>query len=113
VHFIAHGDLTTGGDIAKAIACGADAVMLGEPLAAGAEMPGCGMYWAHTVSHPNSHQNLPRSALEQFLLASERVMLSEVLIGPTFDPTGTATCSARCAARWPGAATPPSRSSSA
>jgi IMP dehydrogenase len=47
-------------------------------------MPGRGMYWDHTVSHPN----LPRSVLEQFLLAGERVMLSEVLIGPTFDPTG-------------------------
>jgi hypothetical protein len=82
VHIIAHGDITTGGDIAKAIACGADAVMLGEPLAAGAEMPGRGMYWDHTVSHPN----LPRSALEQFLLAGERVMLSEVLIGPHLRP---------------------------
>ena len=84
VHVIAHGDLTTGGDIAKAIGCGADAVMLGEPLAAGAEMPGRGAYWDHTVSHPS----LPRSALEQVLPADERVMLSEVLIGPTFDPSG-------------------------
>ena len=33
VHLIAYGDLTTGGDIAKALVCGADAVMLGEPLA--------------------------------------------------------------------------------
>jgi len=60
--------------------------MLGEPLAAGAEMPGRGTTPSRipTCSHPN----LPRSALEQFLLAGERVMLSEVLIGPTFDPTG-------------------------
>ncbi|HSV67250.1 MAG TPA: GuaB3 family IMP dehydrogenase-related protein [Mycobacteriales bacterium] len=84
VHIIAHGDLTTSGDIAKAIGCGADAVMLGEPLAAGAEMPGRGAYWDHTVSHPS----LPRSALEQVLLADERVMLAEVLLGPTFDPSG-------------------------
>jgi IMP dehydrogenase len=84
VHIIAHGDLNTGGDIAKAIGCGADAVMLGEPLAAGAEMPGRGAYWDHTVSHPN----LPRSELEQVMYAGERIMLSEVLIGPTFDASG-------------------------
>jgi IMP dehydrogenase len=84
VHVIAHGNLTTGGDIAKAIGCGADAVMLGEPLAAGTEMPGRGAYWDHTVSHPH----LPRSALEQVVLPDERVMLAEVLIGPTFDPSG-------------------------
>ena len=47
-------------------------------------MPGRGTYWDHTVSHPN----LPRSVLEQVLFAGERVMLSEVLIGPTFDPSG-------------------------
>src|SRR5579859_403008 len=40
VHLVAYGDLATGGDIAKALACGADAVMLGEALAVAAEAPG-------------------------------------------------------------------------
>ena len=35
VHLVAYGDMSTGGDIAKALACGADAVMLGQALAAG------------------------------------------------------------------------------
>ena len=51
----------TGGDIAKAIGCGADAVMLGEPLAQSAEAPGAGWYWDPTVAHPK----LPRSWLHR------------------------------------------------
>ena len=52
VHLIAYGDLTTGGDIAKALACGADAVMLGEALAPAPEAPGGGRYWDSTAAHP-------------------------------------------------------------
>ena len=59
VHLVAYGDITTGGDIAKALVCGADAVMLGEALAGAAEAPGGGRYWDPTASHPR----VPRSAL--------------------------------------------------
>ena len=45
-HVIADGTLVNGGDIAKAVACGADAVMLGAPLAAAAEAPGRGFHWS-------------------------------------------------------------------
>lgn len=45
-HVIADGTLTNGGDVAKAVACGADAVMLGAPLAAAAEAPGRGYHWS-------------------------------------------------------------------
>ena len=59
VHLIAYGDLATGGDIAKALACGADAVMLGHALAPAAEAPGQGRFWDATASHPR----VPRSAV--------------------------------------------------
>jgi len=83
VHLVAYGDLATGGDIAKALACGADAVMLGESLARAAEAPGAGMYWDPTASHPR----LPRSLVHDVALG-DRPSLKEVLVGPTSDPTG-------------------------
>ncbi|HTZ43883.1 MAG TPA: GuaB3 family IMP dehydrogenase-related protein [Jatrophihabitans sp.] len=85
VHLIAYGDLSTGGDIAKALVCGADAVMLGEPLAAAAEAPGGGRYWDPTASHPS----IPRSALVDLGFDGEdRPSLAELLVGPTADPSG-------------------------
>lgn len=85
VHLIAYGDMTTGGDIAKALVCGADAVMLGEPLAVAAEAPGGGRYWDSTASHPR----VPRSALVDLGVDLEdRPSLEEVLNGPTADPSG-------------------------
>jgi len=85
VHLIAYGDLLTGGDIAKALVCGADAVMLGEALASAAEAPGGGRYWDPTASHPR----VPRSALIDLGVEPEdRPSLAEVLVGPTADPSG-------------------------
>lgn len=85
VHLIAYGDLASGGDVAKALACGADAVMLGDALATAAESPGRGWYWDHTVAHPRVPRSavvgLPRSDLPD-------PALREVLLGPTSDPSG-------------------------
>jgi IMP dehydrogenase len=85
VHLIAYGDVSTGGDIAKALVCGADAVMLGEPLAVASEAPGGGKYWDPTASHPR----VPRSALVDLGIDPEdQPSLEEVLVGPTADASG-------------------------
>ncbi|MGN6606767.1 MAG: GuaB3 family IMP dehydrogenase-related protein [Jatrophihabitans sp.] len=84
VHLIAYGDIGTGGDVAKAIACGADAVMLGEPLAVAAGSPGGGRYWDSTAGHPR----VPRSAVVDFATDAEAPSLEELLVGPTADPSG-------------------------
>jgi IMP dehydrogenase len=85
VHLVAYGDLSTGGDIAKALACGADAVMLGDALAAAAQAPGDGHYWDATAAHPR----VPRSVVTDHGLAEvDRPSLEEVLVGPTAEPSG-------------------------
>lgn len=87
VHLVAYGDMATGGDIAKALACGADAVMLGEPLAAAAQAPGGGRYWDATAAHPR----VPRSTVVDFgspAGEADRPSLEELLVGPTSDPGG-------------------------
>jgi IMP dehydrogenase len=84
VHVIADGDIHTSGELAKAIACGADAVLLGTPLAPAAEALGGGWYWPAAAAHPS----LPRGALLQVAL-DERPSLDRVLNGPSDDPFGS------------------------
>jgi IMP dehydrogenase len=85
VHLIAYGDLAGSGDIAKALACGADAVMLGDALAGAAEAPGAGRYWDATARHPR----VPRSAVVDLGIApDERPSLEMLLNGPSSDPRG-------------------------
>lgn len=60
VHVIADGEVQTSGDIARAIGCGADAVMLGRALSSAAEAPGRGAWWDYAASHPK----LPRGTFD-------------------------------------------------
>jgi IMP dehydrogenase len=82
VHIIADGNIQTSGDIAKALGCGADAVMVGEPLSRSDSAPAGGAWWHAAASHPK----LPRGSFG----AAEPSLgsLEKVLYGPSEDPDG-------------------------
>jgi IMP dehydrogenase len=82
VNVIADGGMRTGGDVARAIACGADAVMLGSAFAKAEEAPGRGYSWGMATFHPT----LPRGTR---ISTRTTGTLEEILVGPAHENDGT------------------------
>src|SRR5215204_2624797 len=82
VHVIADGSVGRSGDIAKAIACGADAVMVGSPFARATDAPGRGFHWGGEAHHPS----LPRGQRVEIGTVGT---LEEILFGPSRVADGT------------------------
>ncbi|OYN87945.1 GuaB3 family IMP dehydrogenase-related protein [Parenemella sanctibonifatiensis] len=82
VHIIADGSVGSSGDLAKAIACGADAVMVGAPLARAVEAPGGGYHWGPEAWHAD----LPRGERTNL---GQVGTLEEILLGPSHEPDGS------------------------
>jgi IMP dehydrogenase len=82
VKVIADGGMRNGGDISKAFACGADAVMIGSPLARAYEAPGRGFHWGMATFHPS----LPRGARVK---TTQNGTIEQILLGPAHENDGT------------------------
>ena len=82
VHVIADGAMGRSGDIVKAIACGADAAMVGSPLARAQEAPGAGKHWGMEATHGS----LPRGEVVEFQTLGS---WQEILFGPSHVSDGT------------------------
>ena len=82
VNVIADGGMRTGGDVSKAVACGADAVMIGSPLARAQEAPGRGYHWGMATFHPS----LPRGTR---VATVQDGTLEQILLGPANENDGT------------------------
>jgi len=82
VPIVADGGIATGGDVAKAIACGADAVMLGSALARAEESPGRGYHWGMATPHAA----LPRGTR---IKVGTTGTLAQILLGPAQTDDGT------------------------